>query len=121
MAPPITAANVIGAIAILAIVAFAFAMGNREDRGTGINPPTSPVAESQQYSTVMGKQEFNDDIVQNNEFLAETPMYLDAILLLISRSGYEYRCLYGFTQCCIPRTTQGRGLQTIRYYSWEWL
>jgi hypothetical protein len=29
MAPPITAANVIGAIAILAIVAFAFAMGNR--------------------------------------------------------------------------------------------
>jgi hypothetical protein len=36
MAPPITAANVIGAIAILAILVFAFAMGNREDRGTGI-------------------------------------------------------------------------------------
>jgi hypothetical protein len=43
MAPPITAANVIGAIAILAILVFAFAMGNREDRGTGINPPTSPL------------------------------------------------------------------------------
>jgi hypothetical protein len=43
MAPPVTAANVIGAIAILAIVVFALAMGNREDRGTGINPPTSPL------------------------------------------------------------------------------
>jgi hypothetical protein len=43
MAPPITAANVVGAIAILAIVVFAFAMGNRGDRGTGINPPTSPL------------------------------------------------------------------------------
>src|SRR5580700_10641057 len=49
MAPTITAANVVGAIAILAIVVFALAMGNREDRGTGINPPTSPLAESQQY------------------------------------------------------------------------
>jgi hypothetical protein len=90
MAPPITAANVIGAIAILAIFVFAFAMG--EDRGTGLNPTTTPPAESEQYSTVVGKQdfqEFNDDIVQNNEFLAENPMYLDAILSLISRSGYE--------------------------------
>jgi hypothetical protein len=43
MAPPITAANVIGAIAILAILVFAFAIGNREDRGTGIHPPTSPL------------------------------------------------------------------------------
>jgi len=43
MAPPITAANVIGAIAILAILVFAFAMGNREDRGTGINSPASPL------------------------------------------------------------------------------
>jgi hypothetical protein len=37
----------------------------------------------------MGTPEFNDDIVQNKAFLSENPMYLAAILLMISRSGYE--------------------------------